>query len=166
MTTTETARPEYRDIVIERIFDAPRELVWRAWTEPEHFKRWWGPKDFTAPDATLDLREGGRYLASMQSPDGQKFWSGGFYNEIVPLQKIVYTDSFTDEAGNVVPASHYGMEGDLPLEFHVTLTFEELEGNKTKLTLRHVGIPVGEMSDMTEAGWNESLDKLAEVLAR
>lgn len=150
-------------LVITRVFDAPRELVWKAWTEPERFKRWWGPKEFTAPSCKIDFRVGGIYLACMRSPDGTDYWSTGVYREIVPMKRIVYTDSFADEKGNVVPASHYGMEGDFPLEMLVTVTFEE-QGSKTKMTLRHVGLPAGEHSDMAGAGWNGSFDKLAESL--
>lgn len=152
-----------RELVITRMFDAPREKVWKAWTDPESVKRWWGPKYFTAPVCKIDFRVGGTYLFSMRSPEGEDFWSTGVYREIVPLERIVSTDSFADEKGNVVPASHYGMSSDFPLELQVTLTFEEHDG-KTKMTLRHAGIPEGEMSDLTKAGWNESFDKLAESL--
>ena len=85
--------------------------------------------------------------------------------EIVTPERIVYTDSFSDSEGNVVPASHYGMSGDWPLELLVTVTFEEHEG-KTRLTLRHVGIPTGENRDLAEAGWDESFDKLSEYLGK
>lgn len=152
------------ELVITRTFNAPRALVWKAWTEPEHFKKWWGPKPFTAPVVKIDLRIGGSYLYCMRSPQGQEFWSTGVYREIVPLARIVATDSFADEKGNVVPASHYGMPGDLPLTFLVTVQFEEEHG-KTKMTLRHAGMPAGQMSDSAGAGWNESFDKLAELLA-
>jgi uncharacterized protein YndB with AHSA1/START domain len=152
-----------KELTITRIFDAPRELVWKAWTEPERFKRWWGPKDFTAPFCTIDLRVGGVYLNCMRWPDGKDYWSTGVYREIVPMERIVYTDSFADEKGNVVPATHYGMSADIPLEMLVTVTFEEQKG-KTKMTLRHVGLPPGTHSDMANAGWNESFDKLAQSL--
>ncbi|HEY3251392.1 MAG TPA: SRPBCC domain-containing protein [Ignavibacteria bacterium] len=154
---------EKNELVITRIFDAPRELVWKAWTEPEHFKRWWGPKNFTAPSSKMDLRAGGKYLHCMRSPDGKDFWSTGVYREIVKPEKIVYTDSFADEKGNAVPASHYGMPEDFPTEMVVTVTFEELEG-KTKMTLVHSGMPKGEMCEMASGGWNQSFDKLAETL--
>jgi uncharacterized protein YndB with AHSA1/START domain len=157
------AEPGKQEIVITRIFDAPRELVWKAWTEPEHFKRWWGPKNFTAPVCKVDPRVGGVYLYCMRSPEGQDYWNTGVYKEIIPMERLVYTDSFADEKGNVVPATHYGMSADFPLELLVTVTFEE-QGGKTKMTLRHVGIPAGEMSDLTAAGWNESFDKLSESL--
>ncbi len=152
-----------KELIITRIFDAPRELVWKAWTEPERFMRWWGPKNFTAPFCTIDLRVGGVYLNCMRWPDGKDYWSTGVYREIVPMERIVYTDSFADEKGNVVPATHYGMSADIPLEMLVTVTFEEQKG-KTKMTLRHAGFPAGTTSDLANAGWNESFDKLAESL--
>lgn len=154
---------EKRELTITRIFHAPRELVWKAWTEPEYLTRWWGPRGFTAPVIKVDLREGGRYLYSMRSPEGQDFWSTGVYREIVEPEKIVATDSFADAEGNVVPASTYGMSGDWPPEMLVTVTFEDVDDG-TKVTIRGAGIPAGENRDMAEAGWNESLDKLENVL--
>jgi uncharacterized protein YndB with AHSA1/START domain len=154
-----------RELVITRIFDAPRELVWKAWTEPEHLMRWWGPKNFTAPVCKIDFRVGGVYLLCMRSPEGQEFWSTGVYREIVEPARIVYTHSFADEKGDPVPASHYKMPGDWPAETQATVIFEEHQG-KTKLTLRYVGIPSGVMSEMASAGWNESFDKLAESLEK
>jgi uncharacterized protein YndB with AHSA1/START domain len=150
-------------LVITRIFDAPRELVWRAWTEPEMAMKWWGPKGFTTPACRIDLRVGGSYLFCMRSPEGQDYWSTGVYKEIVTLERIVCTDSFADEQGNVVPASRYGMTGDFPLELLVTVTFEEQDG-KTKMTLTHAGFPVGEHRDGAQQGWSEMFDKLAESL--
>lgn len=150
-------------LFIQRIFAASREQVWRAWTDPEVIAQWWGPASFTAPVVKVDLREGGRYLFAMRSPEGQEVWSTGVYREIIPMERLVFTDSFADAEGNVVPASTYGMSGDWPLELLVTVTFEE-HGSGTKMTLRHEGIPAGEDRDMTEAGWNESLDRLAELL--
>ncbi len=150
-------------LVIERIFDAPRELVWKAWTDPEQVMRWWGPKGYTSPACRIDFRVGGTYLFCMRSPEGQDIWSTGVYREIVPMERFVCTSSFGDEHGNVVPASHYGMSADFPLEMLGTVTFEELDG-KTKMTLRHAGLP-GEIRDGAQQGWNESFDKLAESLA-
>lgn len=155
--------PAERELVITRILDAPRELLWKAWTDPEMIKKWWGPKNFTAPVIKVDLRVGGKYLYCMRSPEGQDFWSTGVYHEIVPMERIVCTDSFADEKGNVMPASHYGMAGDWPSELVVTVTFEDHDG-KTKMTLKHVGLPAGTMSDLTSAGWNESFDRLADSL--
>ncbi len=150
-------------VVITRTFDAPRELVWKAWTEPERFMRWWGPKIFTSPMCEIDLRIGGKYLWCMEWPDGRRSYSTGVYSDIVPFERLVFTDSFADADGNAVPASHYGMSEDIPFEMLVTLIFEDRDG-KTKMTLTHTGLPVGEMSDMTSQSWNESFDKLAESL--
>lgn len=153
-----------RDLVVTRVFDAPRELVWKAWTEPERFMRWWGPKNFTAPVCKIDLRIGGAYLYCMRSPEGQDYWGTGVYREIAPPERIVCTDSFADEKGNPVPASHYGMGGDWPSELLVTVTFEKHVG-KTRLTLQHMGIPV-DQRELCGTGWNESFEKLAEALAK
>jgi uncharacterized protein YndB with AHSA1/START domain len=149
-----------KELIITRIFDAPRERVWKAWTEPEQIMRWWGPKDFTSPVSKIDLREGGKYLFCMRSPDGQDFYSTGVFQKIDPPNELVYTDSFADAQGNVVPASQYGLGADFPLELQVTVTFEDWDG-KTKMTLKQAGLPAGELSDQTQAGWNESFDKLA-----
>jgi uncharacterized protein YndB with AHSA1/START domain len=150
------------DLVITRVFDAPREAVWKAWTDPEHCVRWWGPKGFTAPVCKIDLRVGGKYLFCMRSPEGQDYWSTGVYRDIVPMERIVCTDSFSDEKGNIVPASHYGMQEDWPQELLVTVTFGEDDG-KTIMTLQHVGIPSGMLSDC-EDGWSGSFDKLEGIL--
>lgn len=156
------------ELIIERIFDTPLEKVWKAWTDPEEVKKWWGPKNFTAPSITIDFRMGGKYLFCMhgkpapEAPE-QDFWSTGTYKEIVPLKKIVTTDSFADEKGNVVPASHYGM-GEFPMELEVIIECETLPDGKTKMKLTHVGMPAGEQRTGAEQGWNESFDKLAESL--
>jgi len=154
-------------LVIERIFGAPRELVWKAWTEPERMMRWWGPRGFTSPVCEVDFRVGGKIFAAMQSPDfneGRPIWSTGVYKEIVPLQRLVTTDSFADENGNVVPASEYGMTNDFPMEMLVTVTFEAAGPGRTRLTLRHQGMPASEQAG-AQQGWSESFDKLAEMLA-
>ncbi|WP_317064921.1 SRPBCC domain-containing protein [Methanoculleus caldifontis] len=158
-----TLTEERGRLSIQRIFAAPRERVWKAWTDPEMIAQWWGPAGFTAPVVRVDLRKGGRYHFSMRSPEGQESWSTGEYREIVPMEQLVFTDSFADAEGNVVPASAYGMSGDWPRELLVTVTFEE-HGGGTKMILRHEGIPAGEPLEQTEGGWSESLEKLANVL--
>jgi len=152
-----------RELVITRVFDAPRELVWKNWTDPELVKRWWGPEGFTAPYIKIDLRVGGESLYCMRAPDGKDYWSKGVYLEIVPPERIVSTDSFADDKGNIVPATYYGMSAEFPLELLVTLTLEEYEG-KTKFTLKHSGFPAGPDKEDAQTGWNQSLDRLAEVL--
>ncbi|HEM61772.1 MAG TPA: SRPBCC domain-containing protein [Chloroflexi bacterium] len=153
-------------LVITRTFDAPREHVWKAWTDPERYMCWFGPKGFTAPIVKIDLRVGGKFLGAMRSPEGQDFWSTGTYREIVEPERLVVTDSFADEKGNVVSASHYGMTADWPEELLVTVTFEGIDG-RTRMTLKHSGLlgaPAAEVENMRQ-GWNESFDKLADCLA-
>jgi uncharacterized protein YndB with AHSA1/START domain len=157
-TTQETGR----QVVITRTFDAPRELVWKAWTEPERFMRWWGPKIFTSPRCEIDLRVGGRFLWCMRWPDGRENYTTGVYVEIVPLERLVYTTSFADAEGNAVPPSYYEMGDDIAFEMRVTVIFEEQNG-KTAMTLTHAGLP-GELGDSARQGWIESLDKLAASL--
>jgi uncharacterized protein YndB with AHSA1/START domain len=158
MTTTDNK------LIITRSFDAPLRSVWKAWTDPEHLKRWWGPKNFTSPFCKLDLHVGGKYLYCMRSKEGQEFWSTGTYKEIIPFERLVCADSFADEKGNAVPASYYDMPGDdWPMELTVTIVLEDLCG-KTKMTLTHVGIPAGQMKEMCSTGWNQSFDKLTDSL--
>ena len=99
------ARPGAREsgLVITRIFDAPRERVWKACTDPGEMKKWWGPKGFTTPVLSADLRIGGAFRYCMRSPEGKDYWGTGVYREIVPGKRLVYTDSFSDEKGNVCP---------------------------------------------------------------
>lgn len=158
------------EIVITRVFDAPIETVWKMWTDPEHFKKWYGPRGFTTPFCEIDFRVGGKYLKGMkatqvmEAPDISKgFWTTGVYKEIVPLEKIVYTDSPADEKGNIVSPTQYGMNKDYPIETLVTVTFEEHKG-KTKMTLHHSGLPAGADSEGAKQGWNQAFDKMAESL--
>ena len=160
-------KPEDRAIkgnklTFTRTFDAPRERVWKTWTEPDRVKRWWGPEFFTAPFIKIDLRVGGKYLFCMRSPEGSDFWSSGVYREIVPMNRIVYSQNFADEMGNIIPASQIGLPGNWPPEIMVTVTFEE-KGGKTKITVQEVGIPE-EMREMAKLGMDQSLDKFAKVL--
>ena len=98
-TSSPATTTEEGVLVIERVFDAPRELVWKAWTDPEQVMRWWGPKGYTSPAAEIDFRVGGKYLFAMRSPEfqeGRDLWSTGVYREIVPLERLVCTNSFAD----------------------------------------------------------------------
>ncbi len=130
-------------------------------------KRWWGPKAFTTPVAEIDLRLGGKSFSCLRSPEGKDYCGTGVYREIIKPRRLVVTDSFADEKGNVVPASHYGMSKDWPVELLITVTFEE-QDSKTKLTLKHgniAGVPAADFDGMKQ-GWNESFDKLAEHLEK
>ena len=129
-------------------------------------KAWWGPKTFTTPVAEIDLRVGGKYLTCMRSADGQDFWSTGIYKVVDPPAKLVMTDSFADEKGNVVSADYYGMNPDFPLEGLDTVVFEEKDGRST-FTLTYSAesaVPESDIKDM-QNGWLEMFDKLEAKLA-
>lgn len=163
MTNASTTAAKEGPLEIVREFDAPAEKLWKAWTDPAEFKKWWGPENFTTPEAQIDLKEGGKYLYCMRSPEAQDFWGTGIYREIQPNKKLVFSDNFADAEGNIVPPSVYGMTGDWADELTVTVNFEETDG-KTRMTLRHEGLPEGEMKEMCGTGWNMSFDKLERLV--
>ena len=157
-------RSDDRAVVIIRVFDAPRELVFDAWTEPRHLTRWFAPRELTSPVVRVDLRVGGAFLFCMRTADGTDIWGRGVYREVVRPERLVYTDSLSDAQGNLVEPSHYGIGSAHPLETLVTLTFDELPDGKTKMTLRHeVPASVPERP-ATQQGWNEMFDRLEETV--
>ncbi len=142
-----------QDVVIERRFDAPVDLVWAMWTDPSHFKAWYGPTGATIPTADIDLRVGGRRLVSMamETPDGpMQMWFAGEFVEIDEHRRLVYTEATSDADGN--PTSP---------ETRVIVEFAA-DGDATELTLTHVGVPADSPGAM---GWNMALDALADHLA-
>jgi uncharacterized protein YndB with AHSA1/START domain len=154
-----------RELVITRVLDAPRSLVFKSWTEPERLMRWWAPKGFTTPFCKIDLRVGGVFHYCMRSPEGRDIWGRGVYREITPPALLVYTDAFADADGNPVPPAHYGMSSGHPADTLVTVTFAEHDG-KTTLTLRHSILESVEEREGTRQGWTEMFDRLAEDLAK
>lgn len=147
-------------VVIERVFDAPVELIWQMWTLPDHFKAWYGPDGATIPVAKMDVRVGGRRLVcmEMQSPDGpMQMWFTGEYREVVKNERLVYTESLSDESGRVVSPSDLGMPQVHPTTTEVRVELEAV-GGRTKMVMTHAGIPSDSPGG---AGWAMALDKLA-----
>jgi uncharacterized protein YndB with AHSA1/START domain len=159
-----------REFVITRLLNAPRELVYRVWTELDHFQRWFGPKGFTMDSCTLDLRPGGRFHYCMRSTGGQEMWGRFVYRDVVPPERIVFVVSFSDAAGGV---TRHPMAAQWPLEVLSTVTFTEQEG-KTLLTMR--AVPVGATDEECKAfeagfesmqiGWKGTFEQLEEHLAK
>jgi len=149
---------EERQVEVSRTFDAPLELLWKAWTEPEHFMKWYGPKGFTSPTCEIDLRVGGRHLFNMLSPDGMQMYTTGSYKEVVPMERLVYSDSYSDAEGNVTSPAKIGM----PETMDVTVTFVHADG-KTTVTVSHAGHGAG--AEHAGMGWTQAFEKLAAVLA-
>jgi uncharacterized protein YndB with AHSA1/START domain len=162
-----TVNVQKEDLVITRILDAPVELVWKAWTDPEYVKRWWGPKYYTSPTCKIDLRVGGKYVFSMQAPKeqgGQVSYSSGVYKEIVPLKRLEFTTSLSDKDGNRIDPALIGMPPDFPREIRTVVAFKA-KGNMTELTITEYDWPVSQMMVYSYAGMHQSIDKLAESLA-
>jgi len=145
--------PADRVLVITRIFDAPRSLVFKAWTEPEHMVNWFGPRGFTSKVLKNDLRPGGAYRIHMRGPDGDDHWSQGVFREIVPPERLVMVGSWADADGNPTRP-----------ETTLTLLFEDV-GGKTRLTLHNAVFESVTARDLHEGGWSTSLDCLAVYLA-
>jgi uncharacterized protein YndB with AHSA1/START domain len=145
--------PADRVLKIERVFAAPRDLIFKAWTEPEHMMKWFGPRGFKSTVEKHDLRPGGQYRIHMLGPDGDH-WSQGVYREIVPPERLVMEGSWADAQGNLTR----------PVTI-LTLTFEA-QGEKTKLRLHQTGFESVTARDMHNTGWNSSFDCLAEYLAK
>jgi len=144
--------PADRVLVITRVFDAPRSLVFKAWTDPEHMVHWFGPRGFKSTVLKNDLRPGGAYRIHMLGPDGDH-WTQGVYREVVPPERLVMVGSWADAHGNPTRP-----------ETTLTLLFED-HGGKTKLTLHNAVFESVTARDAHQSGWNSSLDCLAEYLA-
>jgi uncharacterized protein YndB with AHSA1/START domain len=158
-----------KPFVISRTVNAPRELVWKAYTEPEHLKRWFGPKGFTMPTCSMDLRPGGVFHYCMRSPDGHEMWGKWIFLEIVRPEKLVNTVSFSDAQGGV---TRHPMAPTWPLETRGTATFTELDG-KTTITLEWVAVNATEIEQKTfdeshasmTMGWSGTFEQLEAFLA-
>jgi uncharacterized protein YndB with AHSA1/START domain len=147
-------------VVIERSFDAPPALLWQMWTAPEHFKEWYGPDGVTVPVAKMDVRAGGSRLVclEMNTPAGlRRMWFTGEYREVVENRRLVYTESMSDENGNVLSRSDLGLPPGHPATTEVTVELQDL-GGRTKMVLTHTGIPADSPG---AAGWATAFGKLA-----
>jgi uncharacterized protein YndB with AHSA1/START domain len=154
------------ELIITRVFIAPIRMVFEAWTNPEHLKKWWAPKGTTTTYCTVDLRVGGLFRYCMTSEAGKAIWGGGVYQEIDVPNKIVYTDRFTDKDGNPVPPSYYGLESTTIEESQVEVTFEQ-ENGSTKVTLKYSRmVEIGKEREMARQGWNDMLDSLTDHLTK
>jgi uncharacterized protein YndB with AHSA1/START domain len=149
--------PMERELEIVRIFDAPRDLVFRAWTDPKHMAQWWGPKGFTNTVDQMDVKPGGAWRIIMRAPDGSEYPSQGVYREIIPPERLVFTNTAVDKDGNVI------------IDGFTTVTFADQDG-KTKLTLQtrgtaKVAYAANYLKGM-ETGWTQSLERLAQELTK
>ena len=144
-------------VVIERVFDAPRDLVWQAWTDAKMMAQWFGPRGFTSSVPELDARAGGKLRIVMHGPDGNDYPCAGVFHEVVKPERLVFTNNAVDNNGKVL------------LEGFVTVTFSESDGKTTmRLHTHAVGkVPIAaQMLAGMEAGWKQTIDRLGEFVAR
>ena len=159
------------DFIMSRVFDVPRDLLWKCFTEPERMKQWWGPKGFKVLSAKMDLRPGGGYHYGMQSPDGHAMWGKFVFREIVPQERLAFINSFSDEKGGVT--RHPGHE-KWPLEMLSSFTFEDVPGGKTRFTVRWAPHNASEEEhktfdtnrDSMRQGWGGTMDQLEAYLPK
>ena len=144
-------QPADRVLAITRTFAAPRELVFKVWTQPEHLARWWGPKGFTTPSCQVDVRPGGAYRTVMRSPEGKDICMRGQYREVVPPERLVMTFAWEGE------------DGQPGRETLVTVTFAE-DGQNTRLTFEQGVFETVEACQAHTRGWSEFLQRLDEYL--
>ncbi len=166
MTDT-TKSVEKRDLIVTRLFDARLKLVWKAWTDPTHVMRWWGPEGFTSPSAEIDFREGGTSLVCMRAPKefgGQDMYSTWAYEEIAPMQRIEFIQNLADKDGKRVDPVKVGMPPDFPQDLRTVVTFKVV-GDKTEMTMTE-HLPATSMFELAEAGLNQCLDKMAASFAK
>lgn len=155
---------------ISRTFEAPRALVWKAWTEADRLRHWWGPKGFVVRHCTLDLRPGGRFHYSMASPAGQEMWGKFVFREVVAPERLVFVNSFSDKDGNTVPPP---FSDPWPVEMLSTVTFAEV-GDRTEVVVRWIPLNATEAErhtfekgrDSMRQGWTGTFDQLAGHLAQ
>lgn len=158
------------DLIVSRIFNAPVELVWKAWTEPEYVMKWWGPDYFTSPSAKIDFREGGTSLVCMRAPadfGGMDMYSTWVYQKIVPMQSIEFIENLSDEHGNLIDPAVFGMPPEFPRDTRTVVTFKDLGNGTTEMTVTQYNMPAPDtqMGKNAELGLNQSLDKMVAIFA-
>ncbi|HET7090443.1 MAG TPA: SRPBCC domain-containing protein [Anaerolineae bacterium] len=164
-----STEPKKRDLTVTRVFDAPVEQVWKAWVEPEMVMQWWGPEGFTCPLAEMDFREGGTSLVCMRAPKefgGQDLYNTWTYKKIVPMQSIEYILNFADKDGNKADRALHGLPPDAPQEVRNLVTFKTLAGGKTEMTVTEFDWVVGPIMELSKAGLEQCLDKMAAIFAK
>ena len=160
-----------KPFIISRVFDAPRDRVWKAWTDVEQMKQWWGPKGFTVVQLKLDLRPGGIGLYCLRAPDGVEMWGRFAYREIARPERLVWINSFSDKDGGLTV---HPMNPSWPREMLTTVRFKDL-GGKTEVTVEWIPVDgsletelktFDQGRDSMKGGWTGTLDQFTAYLAK
>lgn len=153
------------DVVVTRTFDAPRERVWRAWSEAEEVMTWWGPQGFTSPSCRMDFREGGTTLVCMRSDQGWELYNTWTYRSIEPLERIEFDQGFADAEGNALVPAELGLPPGIPDVVHHVVSLSAIDDYTTELTVHEHGYPDIQTMELSKAGMEQCLDKMAASLA-
>ena len=153
-----------RDLVVTRVFEAPVNSAWKAWTDPEQVMRWWGPDGFTSPVARMDVREGGTSLVCMRSPDGHDLYNTWTYRRIVPGQRIEFVQNFADQDGNRIDPVELGLPPGVPQDVRHLVTFDAVGDDQTEMTVTEYGYTSDQIFDLSKLGLEQTLDKLGKTL--
>ena len=152
------------NVVVTRVLDAPVEPVWRAWSESEQMMRWWGPSGFTCPVARMDVREGGTSLVCMRSPDGHDIYNTWTYERVAPMRELEFVQRFADSDGKPLAPAALGLPPDIPAEVRHLVVFRPVGEARTELTVTEYGYPSAQIVELSKAGMEQCLDKLAAVV--
>jgi len=152
-----------KKLTIKRIFDAPIGKVWDSFTIPELLRKWWSPEGMNSSHISLNLKKGGLFRFCFKASNGDEFWGRGVYQNISKPTHLSYLDTFSDELGNPVPPSHFGLPGDKIIEALVEFSFLEHD-NKTEMTITGDNYFDNSMTEDMTKGWNSMFDKLSSIL--
>ena len=156
------------DVVITRVFDAPVEEVWRAWSDPDYVMRWWGPTGFTSPSAEMDFRVGGASLVCMRAPaeyGGQDMYNTWTYTRIDPHERIEFVSNLADQDGTHIDRAAMGLPPGIPNAVPHVITFEAVGDGGTEMTVTEHGYTTEQARDLSKAGMEQCLDKMAAIFA-
>jgi uncharacterized protein YndB with AHSA1/START domain len=156
------------DVVVTRIFDAPVERVWRAWSEGAEVRKWWGPTGFTCPLAEVDFREGGRTHVVMRAPPeygGMEIHNTWTYTRIRPLQSFEYILNFVDKEGRKLKPADIGTPPGIPEDGRHVVVFKSLPDGRTEMLMTEHGYTIPETRDLSQLGLEQCLDKMAASFA-
>ena len=164
-----TDNSQTHNVVVTRVFDAPVERVWKAWSDPGYVMQWWGPTGFTCPLAKMDFREGGTSLVCMRAPEeygGQDLYNTWTYRKIDPHQLIEFVQHFTDKDGAKLDPAQIGIPTGVPKEVRHVISFKALDGDQTEMTVTEYGYASEQVLDLSKLGMEQCLDKMAAIFSK
>ena len=160
-------QPKPRNMILTRVFNAPVNQVWKAWSDSDYVRQWWGPTGFTCPVAEMDFREGGTSLVCMRAPEefgAMDMYNTWTYRKIDPMERIEFTQNFADKDGTQLDPAEMGIPPGVPREVRHVVTFKALNGNQTELTVTEFGYTSDQAHDISKVGMEQCLDKMAASL--